>query len=107
MGGMKFVPQGTFRKRASADKPPTWWDHYYRDPELGKTVHLGKSQRQPQHQVHRFYSVYGDISGPIRGWVKGVQWLLDAHLSARARNDTVTVSEDESVLRAKPTRTPR
>ena len=106
MGGMKFVPEGTFRKRASESKPPVWWDHYYKDPELGETVLLGKSQRLKRHQEHRFYSAYGPFQN-IKGWVRGVEWLLEQHQAAKARSETVHVSEAEDVLRAKPTRTPR
>ncbi len=93
---MKYVPEGTFRQRASTDKPPTWWDHYYRDPELGKTVLLGKSERLRRHMEHRFYSTYGDFK-VIQGWVKGVEWLLDCHHSAVARNEAVQVLEAEEV----------
>ena len=95
--GMSFIPDGTFRKRASTDKPPTWWEHYYRDPELdGKAVLLGKSQRLRRHQEHRFYSVYGDFQ-VMRGWVRGVEWLLECHQSAKARNETIRFMETEAV----------
>lgn len=96
MGGMTFVPEGTFRKRATDDKPPTWWEHYYRDPELGKTVLLGKSQRMRRHLEHRFYSVYGPFQ-TIKGWTRGVQWLLDEHQAAKARSEVVVVAESEEV----------
>lgn len=94
--GMSYIPDGTSRKRASTDRPPTWWEHFYQDPELGKKVLLGKSERLRRHQEHRFYSIYGDFQ-VIGGWVRGVEWLLECHRSAMARNERVTVVETEQV----------
>lgn len=95
--GMKFMPEGAFRKPGSTDKPPTWWEIYYRDPELGgRAVLLGRSERQRRHQEHRFYSIYGDYQN-IVGWVVGVEWLIECHRSARARRETVKFMETESV----------
>lgn len=94
--GMKFMPDGVYRKRDSTDRPPTRWRLYYKDPDLGKDVLLGRSDRHRRHQEHRFLSVYGDIN-TIVGWVNGAEWLLECHRSAKARGDTVVFRETESI----------
>jgi len=108
---MKYIPEGTFRKPGSTDSPPTWWEIYYRDPELnGRTVLLGRSERMRRHLEHRFYSIYGPYQ-VIVGWTVGVEWLLECHRSARARNESVKFVETEEVkkqtVQAKIARLPK
>lgn len=99
MGGMRFkVNKHTYRKRGSADKPPTWYDNYYRGPESdGEEVFLGRSERLERHLHHRFYPVSGEWPQVFRGWTNGVEWLLECWRGAKAISDATRADEDEEV----------
>lgn len=88
MGGMRPLPKGTYWKRGSADRPPTWYEWFYKGPESdGEEVRLGRSQRGERHLEHRFFPADGSWPQSIRGAGRGVAWLLECWRSAKARSD--------------------
>jgi len=95
---MRFVPEGTYRRRGTADRPPTWYHWFYRGPESdGEEVLLGQSQRLKTHLDHKFYPADGTWPQTWHGAVRGVEWLLECWRSARARSDAIRTQEDEEI----------
>lgn len=98
---MRFKVPYTYRKRGSVDKPPTWYDIYYRGPESdGEEVLIGRSQRQLRHLNHKFFPIDGTWPKIVQPWTDGVEWLLECWRGAKARSDATSAEEDEEVQEA-------
>lgn len=98
---MRYVPPGIYRRRASSDRPPTWYDVWYCGPESGDVpVLLGKSERQRRHMEQKMYPSDGSWPRVWSGWVAGAEWLMDCWRGAKARSDATRTTEDEEVSEA-------
>ena len=75
---MRFVPDGVHREALGADRPAEWYRIWYTAPGAER-VCIGRTRRLRRHLWHRCFPETGEWAEDIKGWVAGVQWLLEVH----------------------------
>ncbi len=94
---MRKYPPGIRRERGDHAMPPGVWIIWLGEPHAEGSARLGRSIRKDDHLVHRFFPETGEWPQDIKGWVKGVRWLLELHQGHEARVDRCTMTETEHV----------
>jgi hypothetical protein len=79
MPGMRFVPDNVHRERDGSLRPATWYIIWLGPPHAEGSIILGRSKRLRRHLWHRFFPEAGGACRDIKGWVAGVEWLLEEH----------------------------
>jgi hypothetical protein len=76
---MRFVPDGVHREALGEDRPPEWYRIWLGAPRAEGSVCIGRTRRLRRHLWHRCFPQTGEWPEDIKGWVAGVEWLIQVH----------------------------
>ena len=79
MPGMRFVPDRVHREPEGEERPPDWYIIWLGPPHAEGSVIIGRTKRLRRHLWHRCFPADGSWPEDIKGWVAGVEWLLEKH----------------------------
>lgn len=79
MPGMRFVPDNVHRERDGSKQPAEWYIIWLGKPHAEGSVIVGRTKRLRRHLWHRCFPEDGSACRDIKGWVAGVEWLLEVH----------------------------
>jgi hypothetical protein len=79
---MRFVPDGVYREPVGEQRPAAWYVVWLGQPHAEGSVVIGRTKRLRRHLHHRCFPESGGSCEDIKGWVAGVEWLLEVHKRA-------------------------